>query len=180
MTKYMLKILVAGDGAVGKTTLLYRYVQGFFKDTRQMTIGIDFHTKNVEMGKDSFQLLLNDFAGQERFRFMLDQWIQGAQGALVLFDITSMKSFENLDQWVPLVRRKKEDLPILLVASKCDLDDFAAVSDEQAEEACVKYNLQGYIRTSSKLDFNVNYLFELLILTVLKKQNEDGQATMVH
>ena len=179
MTKYILKILVAGDGAVGKTTLLYRYVQGFFKDTRQMTIGIDFHVKNMELGKDSFQLLLNDFAGQERFRFMLDQWISGAQGALVLFDITSMTSFNNLEQWIPLVRRKRDDLPILLVASKCDLDDFAAVSDEEAELACEKYNLQGYVRTSSKLDFNVNYLFELLILTILKKQNEDSKATIL-
>ena len=178
MTKYMLKILVAGDGAVGKTTL--RYVQGFFKDTRQMTIGIDFHTKNVDMGNDSFQLLLNDFAGQERFRFMLDQWVQGAQGALVLFDVTNMNSFNHLDQWVPLVRKEKADLPILLVASKCDLDDFTAVSDALAEESLVKFNLQGYVKTSAKLDFNVDYLFELLIFTILKAQNEAGKTDITY
>ena len=177
MTKYFLKILVAGDGAVGKTTLLYRYVDGFFKDTRQMTIGIDFHTKTVELGNDSIQLLLNDFGGQERFRFMLDQWVQGAQGALVLFDITSMTSFVHLDQWIPLVRKQKKDLPVLLVASKCDLEDFAAVTDDKAQNIVAEHNLQGYIRTSSKLDFNVNYLFELLILTILKKQNEENKAS---
>ena len=67
---------------------------------------------------------------------------------------------------------------MLLVASKCDLEDFAAVDDEHAEKAVEEYNLQGYVRTSSKLDFNVNYLFELLILTVLKKQNEETKPSL--
>jgi len=173
MTKYVLKILVAGDGAVGKTTLLYRYVQGFFEDTAKMTIGIDFHLKNLQIGDDSFQLLLNDFAGQERFRFMLDQWIQGAKGALVLFDVTSMKSFDNIEKWVPIVRKEKPDLPVVLVASKCDLEDFAAVSDDLAEAACEELNLQGYVKTSAKLDLNVEYLFEYLILQILRKQNQE-------
>ena len=156
MAKYILKILVAGDGAVGKTTLLYRYVEGFFRDTRQMTIGIEFHLKNIEIENHQIQLLLNDFAGQERFRFMIDQWIHGAHGALVLYDITNMVSFNNIKEWVSLVRKEKQDLPVLLVASKCDLDDSAIVADDAAEEICNQLNLQAFIKTSSKADFNVS------------------------
>ena len=97
-----------------------------------------------------------------------------------LFDVTNMKTFENIEQWIPLVRKEKDDLPVILVASKCDLEDFTAVSDEQAEKALVEYNLQGYVKTSAKLDFNVDYLFELLIFTILKKQNEDDQETLIY
>ncbi len=172
MGKYILKILVAGDGAVGKTTLLYRYVEGFFRDTRQMTIGIEFHLKNIEVGDNQIQLLLNDFAGQERFRFMIDQWIHGAHGSLVLYDITNMVSFNNVEEWVSLVRKEKPDLPVVLVASKCDLEDFAAVPDDAAEEICTRLNLQGPIKTSSKADFNIEYLFEYLVLTILQNQNK--------
>ena len=99
----MFKILVAGDGAVGKTTLLHRFIEGDFIDSTTMTIGVDFHTKKMEFPPDYLvHLQLWDIGGQERFRFMVDQYLRGAKGALLLFDTTSMTSFVNIPILLPL------------------------------------------------------------------------------
>ena len=77
------KILVAGDAAVGKSTMIHRFVEGEFVDTKTMTIGVDFFTKKLEIGADILCVMqLWDLGGQERFRFMIDSYLRGAHGAL--------------------------------------------------------------------------------------------------
>lgn len=165
----LLKTLIAGDSAVGKTTLLHRYIKGEFIDSKTITIGVDFFLKEVEIdNQTNCHLQLWDIGGQERFRFMVKKYIPGARGALLLFDTTSWKSFVNIDKWTQLLRIYDKSLPIVLVATKYDLKEFSMVADYYAELKQKKLNMIDYIKTSSKTGLNINEVFKILAKNIIK------------
>lgn len=168
MKQVAFKFLMLGDGGVGKTTLLHRYVKGKFLDTSTMTIGVEFLTKQTKLDATNCQLILWDLSGQNRFRFMIDRYIRGAAGALLLFDITNMTSFVNIGKWVQLVKKQYKDLPIVLIASKCDLEEFSMVADIYAKKTQERFGMVDYIKTSSKNGLNVDKAFESLANYVIK------------
>ncbi len=92
----LFKILVVGDGNVGKTSLVHRYVDRVFIDTTTMTIGVEFLLKKIQFEDVTCQLQLWDIGGQLRFRHMVNKYVPGAKGALLLFDVTNMTSFVNI------------------------------------------------------------------------------------
>ena len=171
MKQIALKFLVLGDGAVGKTTLLHRYVQGKFLDTATMTIGVEFLSKQVELDSILCQLILWDISGQDRFRFMIDKYMRGASGALLLFDTTNMTSFVNIGKWDNLVKKYYQNLPILLIAAKCDLEEFSIVGDIYAQKTKERFGLIDYIKTSSKTGLNIDLAFETLTEYVIKSNH---------
>lgn len=162
MKQIALKFLVLGDGGVGKTTLLHRYVKGKFLNTATMTIGVEFLSKQIQMNGIICQLILWDISGQDRFRFMIDKYMRGASGALLLFDTTNMTSFVNIGKWVNLVRKYYQNLPILLIAAKCDLEEFSIVGDIYAKKTKERFGMVDFIKTSSKSGMNVELAFETL------------------
>ncbi len=163
MKSVMFKILVAGDASVGKTTLLHRFVEGGFIDTTTMTIGVDFLMKQFKMNNILVSLQLWDLGGQERFRFMVEQYTRGAHGALLLFDVTSMASFISIDKWQQLLRKRNEELPIILVGTKYDLEEFSMVADYYAKLTQKRFNMINYVKTSAKWGLNVDDVFILLV-----------------
>ena len=162
MKQIALKFLVLGDGGVGKTTLLHRYVKGKFLNTSTMTIGVEFLSKQIQMNEIICQLILWDISGQDRFRFMIDKYMRGASGALLLFDTTNMTSFVNIGKWVNLVRKYYQNLPVLLIAAKCDLEEFSIVGDIYAKKTKERFGMVDFIKTSSKSGMNVDLAFETL------------------
>jgi small GTP-binding protein len=171
MRQVALKILVLGDGGSGKTTLLHRYVNREFIDTTIMTIGVEFFTKQITIDSTSVSLILWDITGQDRFRHMIAKYMSGASGALILFDMTSMRSFENIGKWMKLVHKFYENLPIILVAAKCDLEEFSTVNDRNAQKTKEKYKMTDFIKTSSKTGLNVDLAFEKLAQHAIKAKN---------
>lgn len=167
MRPILFKILVAGDGAVGKTTLLHRFIEGDFIDSTKMTIGVDFHTKKIEYPDYIVHLQLWDIGGQERFRFMVDQYLRGARGALLLFDTTSMTSFVNIEKWVQILRKDNRGLPIVLVGTKYDLEEFSMVGDYYSELTRKRFQMFDYVKTSSKWGLNVDKVFEVIIMYLI-------------
>ena len=166
MKQVALKLITIGDGGVGKTTLLHRYVKREFIDTTTMTIGVEFLSKQVSIEDVKVQLTLWDISGQDRFFFMVDKYMRGTAGVLLLFDITNMTSFVNLGKWIKIVREKnpnKKELPILLIAAKCDLEEYSMVGDLYAEKATKKHGMIDFVKTSSKTGMNVDLAFEKLI-----------------
>ena len=132
--KYVFKVLVAGQGGVGKTTLLTRAVTGKFVNNTAMTIGVEFHLLNLDFigqADDGLKVTLQlwDFGGQERFRFMLDSYVAGAKGALLLYDLTRLRTLDGLEEWVNLVRKHDPNLPILFVGTKLDRVEDITVAD---------------------------------------------------
>ena len=162
MKQIALKFLVLGDGGVGKTTLLHRYVKGKFLNTATMTIGVEFLSKQIQLDEILCQLILWDISGQDRFRFMIDKYMRGASGALVLFDTTNMTSFLNIGKWVNFVRKYYQHLPILLIAAKCDLEEFSIVGDIYAKKTKERFGMIDFIKTSSITGMNVELAFETL------------------
>jgi len=170
--KYVYKILVAGQGGVGKTTLLTRIVTGKFVQNTAMTIGVEFHLLNLTLGsgddKVNTVIQLWDFGGQERFRFMLDSYVAGARGALLLYDMTRLRTLDGLDEWVKIVRTHDPDLPILFVGTKSDRVEDITVSDDYAKEFLEPLNMFGHMKISSKDGTGVEQAFKKITREVLK------------
>ena len=164
MVKQILfKILTVGDGSVGKTTLLQRYVDGLFKEDQKLTIGVNFYLKRIQIRDFDVSLQLWDFGGQDRFRFLLKKYVKGASGALLLFDLTNPASIESADDWIKLVRMHNSSLPVILVGTKYDLVDLGNIDDDTSNLALAKYHMIASVKTSSKTGKNVEDVFSMLI-----------------
>jgi len=169
--KFILKILTAGEGGVGKTTLLHRFVEGRFSAETKMTIGVEFFLKELELDEKHCTLQLWDFGGQERFRFLLESYVLGAKGALLMFDLTRPMTLQNLEQWINIVRKGDPNIPILFLGTKNDLTDEIMVQDDYAFSFKEQFKLMDYLRISSKSGENVANAFNILTTKILERQN---------
>ncbi len=165
-----MKILTAGEGGVGKTTLLRRFVEGQFFSETKMTIGVEFFLKSIILGDNEITLQLWDFGGQERFRFLLGSYVLGAKGALLMFDLTRIATLEKLDQWVQIVRQNDPNLPVLFLGTKIDLIEDINVSDDFALSYLESLNLFDYLKISSKTGENVEESFRRLTQEIFERQ----------
>ena len=153
------KVVIFGDAGSGKIALTKRFMTNLFLPDTQMTIGVDFVVKTINVGGNEIKLQIWDFGGEERFRFLLSQYCKGANGAFFLFDITNQISLDHLPDWTQIVRENAGDIPIMLIGSKLDLDEYRAVSKENGILATKKYNLSSFIELSSKTGENVEKAF---------------------
>jgi small GTP-binding protein len=159
----MFKICLFGDGGVGKTTLVTRYLTGVFKSNSTITIGVDFHVKKIEVDGKIVSLQIWDFAGEDRFRFLLPSYVVGASGGVFMYDITRYSSLKNFDDWIKIFKKgfigDKSQLPIIMVGGKLDLQYKRAVSTKEAFELAKSHNLYGFVECSSKDGQNVEEIF---------------------
>lgn len=131
-----------------------------FDSTYQATIGIDFLSKTMYLEDRTVRLQLWDTAGQERFRSLIPSYIRDSSVAVVVYDISSKKSFEQTRKWVDDVRSERgNDVIIVLVGNKTDLGERREVTAEQGEEEAKKNNLM-FVETSAKVGHNVKALFK--------------------
>jgi small GTP-binding protein len=162
------KVVVAGAKNVGKTSLLRRFATGKFEKSTLSTIGVDFETKKVVI--DDTEILLNiwDFAGEKKFRLLFPSYVSGASGALMLYDITSKESINDLYDWINVISSvPNAPKTKILIEAKNDLK--RSVKKEDAQEIFDKFNFQGeLISTSSKTGENVEKAFEMLGREILK------------
>jgi small GTP-binding protein len=162
--KSLFKIVFFGDGGVGKTTLINRYLTGVFKSDSVITIGVDFHVKKVDIDGKRVSLQIWDFAGEDRFRFLMPSYVIGASGGIFMFDITRYTSLKNFSDWIEIFKQgyngDTDQMPILMVGSKLDLEYKRAVSREEAFDLAEKNNLFGYIECSAKDGRNVEEIFQ--------------------
>jgi small GTP-binding protein len=126
-----------------------------------MTIGVEFFTKQIILHSNNVSMILWDITGQERFRHMVPSYMRGASGALLLFDVTNMVSFVNIGKWMNIVNKFYDNLPVVLIAAKCDLD-------KKTKE---KFKIADYIKTSSKTGQNIDLAFETLAHLAIKAKN---------
>ena len=169
-----LKIIVCGDGGVGKSSLLDRFVFNKFEINSPLTKGVEFFSKKIKLNTASkeYSAVFWDFGGQMQFRFMLPNFISGAVGAILAFDLTRFNSIVRIDEWLNELN-SKGNFPILLVGTKYDLDDLVILSlDEYAEQIVENYDrVIDFIKTSAKSSHNVKETFDILIDCLLKNGN---------
>lgn len=158
-SNWIFKTVIAGAGGVGKTALIERYVTGKFLEDHKMTIGAQFSVKDVALDSgETVRLQLWDFAGEERFRFILGDYCRGASGAFVCYDVTDYATFEQIPEWLRIIRQNAGMIPIILVGNKYDLPNHevdAETADQYAADAQCLMN----VMCSAKLDLNVDPMF---------------------
>jgi small GTP-binding protein len=182
---FSFKIVICGASSVGKTSLFNRYCFNSFSFDSSPTIGINFHSvylkinfeKEINPQKENYIVnSIFDFGGQERFAPLIPKFIEGANGALLVFDSTSLPSFEQLDFWFDNIIENAVDskIPIVLVANKSDLiekiPESEIVKDKLIFEYLEKRKLDGFARTSALENYNVLTVFKELNNKMLKKQ----------
>ncbi|MHA1436696.1 MAG: GTP-binding protein [Promethearchaeota archaeon] len=172
LRKLLFKVIVVGDGGVGKSTMIQRLITGQFVPMK-ITIGTDLATYNIQVSDTvSVKLQIWDFAGEKRFRFFLPNYSRGAYGCLLCYDITRYTSFENLTEWYNIVSQNTVDPVFILVGGKLDLaNEKRAVEYEKAEEFQKEYNLDYFFETSSKSGRNNQVIFETLTKAIIKKKS---------
>ncbi|MHA1775807.1 MAG: Rab family GTPase [Promethearchaeota archaeon] len=166
--KKIYKIILAGDGGVGKSSLLTTKITGQFSYSSKITVGIDFSCLLVENNHHPISFIVYDLGGQERFHFLHDAYLRGTKGALVLYDITRPKSFENISHWVELLMKENSQIPIILVGSKIDLGQPEDLLNYQKlwkkRENVFPYysNIRAHKFISSKTQIGIEDLFNTL------------------
>ncbi|KAL5469360.1 hypothetical protein EMCRGX_G030610 [Ephydatia muelleri] len=139
----LLKVVMVGDSAVGKTNLVLRYTQDMYRENFISTVGVDFKTKIVPVGSKRYKLQLWDTAGQERYNTIRKGFYRGAKGIVLVYDITTLESFKSLKRWVNDITEncgQGSDKPLLLfLANKVDLEMQRVVPMATGEEEAKKY-----------------------------------------
>ncbi len=168
--RMLFKVVIVGDGGVGKSTMVQRLTTGQFIP-QKITIGTDLATIDVDIDNFNTTLQIWDFAGEKRFRLFLPNYSRGATGCLLCYDITRRTSFDSLDEWYTIVNKNADDPVFILVGEKLDLADIRrSVRYEHAEEFKNKYDLDYFFETSSKSGENNKKIFDTLTRSILKKR----------
>ena len=159
MYDLIFKVVIFGDAGSGKTSLRKRFMTNVFVSDSRKTIGVDFETKVLEFEGKEIKLLIWDFAGDEKFRFMFPQYIYGAMGGILLYDITDYSSFSHISDWLSIIKETNQRFPIILLGSKHDLADFREISWSEGVETAKSFGLDGVVECSSKTGENVKETF---------------------
>ncbi|XP_075411052.1 ras-related protein Rab-23 [Tenrec ecaudatus] len=163
-----IKMVVVGNGAVGKSSMIQRYCKGLFTKDYKKTIGVDFLERQIQVNDEDVRLMLWDTAGQEEFDAITKAYYRGAQACVLVFSTTDRESFEAIPSWREKVVAEVGDVPTVLVQNKIDLLDDSRIKNEEAEALAKKLKLRFY-RTSVKEDLNVNEVFKYLAEKYLQK-----------
>lgn len=141
------------------------------------TIGVDFKFRNITLDNKKIRLQIWDTAGQERFRTITTCYYRGAQGVLLVFDVTQPETFQKIPDWLEEIRKHcKKDVKIILAANKIDLVKERAVDMHTVEEFAAKHNLK-FIETSAKDNVNVEKVFKELASSVLQLKGPQGTTS---
>ena len=132
-----------------------------------MTIGVEFETKIIEVDEKHVNLMIWDFGGEERFRALFPQYIQGAMGGILMYDITDYSSFSHISDWLSIIKETKKNIPILLLGGKLDLEQFREISFNEAKQLADSLGLNNYIECSSKTGENVENSFKELTRMII-------------
>jgi small GTP-binding protein len=164
---------IFGDGGVGKSTLINRYLTGLYESNLKMTIGADFFVKRINIKGYTVTLQIWDFAGEQRFKFILPSYLTGSSGCVFMFDITRYSSINNLKDWMDVfhkgIQKQNKEIPLLMVGGKKDLDSNRAIDTDYAREIAEKNNFDDYIECSSKTGENVENIFSKIAEIMLLK-----------
>ena len=169
---YLLKFIIIGDAAVGKSNLLVRYTSGQFKEEYQLTIGVEFGSNNVIISDNTYRIQIWDTAGQENFRSITRSYYKNTACAIIVYEISNKKSFENISSWIEECKNTApKSILMVLVGNKCDLDN-REVTEEEGREFAEKNGML-FFETSAKTGKNVEELFKQSVKVIEQKIKEN-------
>uniref|UniRef100_A0A6U4HT06 Ras-related protein Rab-21 n=1 Tax=Hemiselmis andersenii TaxID=464988 RepID=A0A6U4HT06_HEMAN len=171
------KIVLLGEGRVGKTSLVIRYVNNTFSDKQQCTVQASFLTKRLKVGDNTTNLAIWDTAGQERFHALGPIYYRDADGALLVYDTTDAESFAKVKSWVKELRKMVgESIVICIAGNKIDLDRERQVEREEAEEYAKSVGA-AHCLTSAKSGRGIDETFLTLTKGILEAKASSMHST---
>jgi small GTP-binding protein len=170
---YLLKYIIIGDAAVGKSNLLLRYAHGQFKPEYQLTIGVEFGAKNVEIRNKLYRIQIWDTAGQENFRSITRAYYKNSVCAMVVYDITSLDSFHHVQNWIEDIRNQSpKTVLIILIGNKIDLEEKRVVSYDEGSEFAIRNGII-FAETSAKTGDGIEEIFLKSAKEIAKNMSEN-------
>jgi len=156
----LIKLIIIGDTSVGKTSLVVRYCDGGFEPkTYLSTVGVDFKTKVVEIDGRSIKVQIWDTAGQERFKNITRAYYRGANGIILVYDVTSRQTFESIRTWFQDIKGlSRGDQPLVILANKSDKKKDQVVESSEGEALAKELNAD-FFEVSAKIRYNVDEAF---------------------
>ena len=156
---YLFKYIIIGDAGVGKSNILLRYVYSTFKSDYQLTIGVEFGEKTVEIKGKIYKIQIWDTAGNEQFRSITRTYYKNSVCAIVVYDISRRETFDNVINWIEDCKlNSPKSVFIILVGNKSDLEEDRQVTTEEGEEFANRYGIR-FFETSAKNSININEIF---------------------
>jgi len=163
------KILILGDAGVGKSCLLLRYTDNTYKDGFISTIGVDFKLKQLELEGKQVRLKIWDTAGQERFRTITSSYYRGADGIILVYDVTDVNALEGVRQWLNEINRyAANEADRILVGNKIDNKADKRIETVTAEEFAEGLGFT-FFETSAKEGTGVNEMFQALTRKIMDR-----------
>ncbi|CAD8109620.1 unnamed protein product [Paramecium primaurelia] len=175
---FLFKVLLIGNSGVGKSCMLMRYSENQFTNNFYNTIGVDFKTKTITIGEHNVKLQIWDTAGQDRFRTITCSYYRGAQGIIIVYDITDRESFENVKTWIAEIDKyASESVNRMLVGNKADITERRQVSYEEGLELSRQYQFPFY-ETSAKSSINIEAAFNHITKNILNREIHNSKAVV--
>lgn len=176
--EYRYKIVMLGDGAVGKTAMTTRFTQDSFDQDYKRTIGSDFAIKRLDLSDIDARVTLQiwDLAGQPRFESVRQGFYRGARGGLLLYDVTRRRTFLNIENWKDeAFKNLDREIPLVVVANKVDLVESRVVNKEEGEEYAKKNGFI-YVESSALTGENVEEAYANLCKKMIEESKNSSQA----
>ena len=163
------KIMLLGNMAVGKSSIMYRFTEDNFNVNIMGTAGIDIRKKVIKINDTDMNLMIYDTAGHDRFRQITKSQYKGARGIIVIYDVTDRKAFESVTDWMDHIKTNADsDVEIVLVGNKIDMTN-RAINEEEGKELAKKYNVP-FIETSALTGYNIEKTFTTLVQSIVDKE----------
>jgi len=170
----MVKVILIGDSGVGKTNIMSKFLKNQFMEESKATIGVEFGSKLFNHEGHKIKAQIWDTAGQEKYKAITGAYYKGSKGALIVYDITQKKTFENIEKWVNDLKAAGDPkITIILIGNKNDLDDKRQVSKDQGEEKARSFGC-AFLETSAYSGDNIDKAFNLMVKEIYEKFSNDS------
>jgi Ras-related protein Rab-21 len=171
------KVVLLGEGRVGKTSILLRYIKGEYSDRQTSTLQASYLDKKIKVGTEQVHLNIWDTAGQERFHALGPIYYRDADGALLVYDITDAESFVKVKKWVRELRKiVGNDIAIAIAGNKCDLEKNRNVDEEEAKKYALSVGAH-HFNTSAKTNKGLDDVFGELGSKMIERKNSQPRLS---